>query len=517
MAKPLDTHRQFYLYPKDLYNYLLYVGALFLGLIAIPNNIVDFKNSKLLISISLLGLWRYGWWMTHFVRAQIYSRKVFPSIRKEAEKLWNEGWRSKNVHFLMTTYKENRDTTERVISSIIKECRSSGIPAKLYVGTSDASDEDIIENYIQHYANDIDLETIFIRQNQPGKRFALGLALRAISRHNIRRDDPVIFMDGDSIIEPGLFRKCLPLFSIYPDVDGLTTDEKAIVFGPKWFQLWLDLRFAQRHLGMQSWSLSKKVMALTGRLSVLRAKNVVTEEFISTIESDHLYHWLWGTFRFLSGDDKSTWYWLLKNGSMMLYVPDALVHTVEYIEGNGFYRAKENMLRWCGNTLRNGFRAIALGPHKVGLFVWWCIIDQRIAMWTTMVGPMVGLALALYAGPMILISYFLWVFTTRLFLTIILSYYAGRINVFFPLIVYCNQLTVATVKVYMLFRLSKQRWSNRGGQKTAEGNTFLAKFQNFMAVYLTCFYTILLFFAVALYSGIIGLPSWLSFITAIGL
>ncbi|MFT7221768.1 MAG: glycosyltransferase Alg8 [Candidatus Azotimanducaceae bacterium] len=42
------------------------------------------------------------------------------------------------------------------------------------------------------------------------------------------------------------------------------------------------------------------------------------------LEADHLEHWLWGNFRFLSGDDKSTWYYMLTQDAKMLYVPDAL-------------------------------------------------------------------------------------------------------------------------------------------------------------------------------------------------
>ena len=70
---------------------------------------------------------------------------------------------------------------------------------------------------------------------------------------------------------------------------------------------------------------------------IFRGAHVVREEFISAIEADHIEHWLWGRIRLLSGDDKSTWYTLLRKpgGATMLYVPDATVTTVEHIEGRG--------------------------------------------------------------------------------------------------------------------------------------------------------------------------------------
>src|SRR5205809_6427012 len=129
-------------------------------------------------------------------------------------------------------------------------------------------------------------------------------------------------------------------------------------------QWWVDVRLAQRHLAMQSIALGKKLMTLTGRCSILRAREVVQERFIRLVEDDHLDHWLWGRFRFLSGDDKSTWYSLIESGYQMLYVPDASVLTIENIGERPYQRVQQNLMRWSGNTLRNGSRALALGPGR---------------------------------------------------------------------------------------------------------------------------------------------------------
>ena len=40
--------------------------------------------------------------------------------------------------------------------------------------------------------------------------------------------------------------------------------------------------------------------------------------------------------------------------------PMPLVYTIEYIDDDGIERMKQNLLRWSGNMLRNGTRAIAL-------------------------------------------------------------------------------------------------------------------------------------------------------------
>ena len=116
-------------------------------------------------------------------------------------------------------------------------------------------------------------------------------------------------------------------------------------------------------------ALSHRVLTLTGRFSVFRATHITSHEFIRLQEADFLEHWLWGRFRFLSGDDKSTWYTLLKYGVKMTYVPDATGVTIEVVDGSGMTRMKENLRRWSGNMLRNGARAIALGPWRMPFFI----------------------------------------------------------------------------------------------------------------------------------------------------
>src|SRR5262249_49155508 len=152
----------------------------------------------------------------------------------------------------------------------------------------------------------------------------------------------------DTYVQPGMLRKCLPVFAVCPEVDALTTDEGSIIFGPRWIQWWVDMRMAQRQLAMQSIALSKKLLTLTGRCSFFRAREVVKDPFIRLVEADYLDHWLWGRYRFLSGDDKSTCYALLSKpgGTVLRYVPDAVATTIEYIEGGGFARVRQNLLRW---------------------------------------------------------------------------------------------------------------------------------------------------------------------------
>lgn len=491
---------------------LVQVSVIFAALVWLLLHVANrfFQPDLLHVSLTLgtLGIWRFGWWFTHALRAEAYRRRRWPPMRARAKALWTDGWRPRRLHIQMTTYFEEPAITKRVIGSILGQIRREAIPTTLYIGTGSAYDELIIRDFVQTHAQDIpdDLaELVFIRQNQPGKRMAIGLILRAINRNGVHPDDLVIFMDGDALYGQDVLEKTLPMFGAEPDLQALTTDEEVICYGPKWIQSWLNMRFAQRRLAMQSHAMSGKVLTLTGRMSVFRAQHMLSEKFIRTIEADHLDHWLWGRFRFLSGDDKSTWYHMLTRGAKMTYVPDATVYTIEVIKENGLERMVQNFRRWSGNMLRNGARAIALGPRQVSPFIWWCVVDQRIAMWTMLVSPVLTV-IAAFVDPVFLWSALIWVVFSRTVLCLFLFTYARSVDLSWPFILYLNQVINASVKVFMIFHLSKQKWSNRGNQSAGGGTDLTARLQNAMAkvqlVTTVCGFVL----GLAIYAGLLPMP-----------
>ena len=327
-------------------------------------------------------------------------------------------------------------------------------------------------------------------------------------REPIHEDDLVVFMDGDFVLAEGAVSRCMPLFKLYPDLQACTTDEEVICIGPRWVEIWLKMRFAQRRIAMQSHACSRRVLTLTGRMSVFRAKNLLKYEFIRLLEADHLHNWLWGSFRFLSGDDKSTWYFMLKHGSHMRYVPDALGYTIEVIEGSGFERMVQNFRRWSGNMLRNGSRAIVLGPRRMPFFIWWCLVDQRLSMWTMLVSPVLAVMGTLLIGFSYLFSYVVFIAISRMCLSLFLFSYSRCVHLSYPWILYFNQLINASVKVYCIYRLSKQRWTNRGNQSAGIGGASLVETaRTAMAMWCTAVAVALLVLGATTYANLISPPS----------
>ena len=507
ITKPLPWRQKWSL--EVLLQIALMFGLCFVGLMQLPNRIWDPDIKEITYVIGVLGIWRYSWWFTHSVRARVYGHIVYPRLAKVAREMWDTGWRPRHMHFMMTTFREDREITCHVIRGIVNNIREAGVPGTIWLGSGDIYDEKLIEQQLRLVASDLDITLRIIRQNVAGKRMAISLVLRAMSRAGVESDDLVTFMDGDFVIAPGSLKRCLPLFASDPELQALTTHEAVQVAGFWWMQSWLNMRFAQRHMAMQSHALSGRVLTLTGRMSVFRAHHVVKNEFIRLLEADFLEHWLWGSFRFLSGDDKSTWYYLLKHNAKMLYVPDATGYTIEVIKGSPYTRMVENFRRWSGNMLRNGLRAIKLGPWRMPFFIWWCLLDQRIAMWTMLVSPTLALVAGTVIGPAYLESYLIYLTITRLLLSLMLFTHARKVDLNFVWILYVNQLLNAAVKMFILWRLAKQKWANRGNQTAGfAAPGWLAQAREWMAAYLTTLSFCSLTLATVVYTQILSVPSW---------
>ncbi len=503
----LQSERQFKWQVIDLFNLIIYFCCLYLLIHFMSQESDELFQHRMIVLVAAIGVWRYSWWFLNLIRALIYEFITFPKLRQQANALYKKGWKPPHIYFVIASYKEKKETTEALLECMLRECRHLDVPATLYL-SADPQDEKIVRHYVRKYVRDMPFQVVAIRQTLPDKRIALGQCLRSLSRHGVIKDAPIVLMDGDALMTVGTLKKCVAFFQLNPNLHALTTDEKAIFYGPKWMAEMTELRFAQRHLMMQSHALSKRVLTLTGRLSIFRSQIITAPDFIERLENDYIDHWLWGRFRFFSGDDKSTWYLLLKNKAEMLYVRDSMVYTVEHISGNGFQRTLQNLLRWSGNMLRNNGRAIALMPKKVPFYIWWCLIDQRLVIWTSLVSPIAAILLTIKLGWAFLTVYLAWLGMTRIAVSLFIFRYAGRIHLSFPFLIYILQISNALIKIYILFRLPRQRWTNRASTASLQVADNKEWIKHLMAMYLTVLYSSALIVFLALYTGALETYSW---------
>ncbi len=457
-------------------NWLLMIGVSALGftglkLLSNPDQLAILGLTSLMV-VGVMGTWRWGWFTLALVRSLIYRHLVFKRWRRRANAVPVEDL--PRLCLIAPTFKEKPWITERVFRAIAQEAKTLTQPVILVIVTTDAEIVAIREILQTEDPELKSIQLVALSDPGGGKRKALVSGLRELASMDLPEDTIVGLMDGDSVIDSGAFRKCLPFFLMFPKMGALTTDEMPIVVGSYLFSEWLHIRFCQRHLYMCSHSLSRKLLCLTGRFSLYRAEAALDPSFADLLENDNLDDWLWGRFKFLSGDDKSTWYWLLRRKYDLLYMPDVMVYTIETISGSFATRAYQNMRRWFGNMLRNGNRAIALGPHRTGLFIWYCLLDQRISIWTSLIAP--GLMLMyLLQGNFTAVAIILsWITFSRPIMLMIVFW--GRESHLKPIhlvILLLAQWASSLIKVWTQMNLPKQKWSNRGNQsRSVEGEAW---------------------------------------------
>lgn len=444
-----------------LTGHILYLLGLTALALSVPEVAWDPQARQFLFVIGAVALWRYSWAAFNWLRYLVFRHIVFPRWRKAADAL-GESAQPSHAYLLVTSFRIGTETTRRVYHSVIAEAVRYNRPVTVVASIVERADQLLIQEIFRQHRPSALVKLIFVRIAGTGKRDALAVGLRAISRRNPPADSVVAVIDGDSMLPPRLIEKCAPMFALMPDVAALTTDEHCEVEGNWLFREWYNMRFAQRNIYMGSCSLSKRVLTLTGRMSMFRAAIVTDPDFIRRIEHDWINHWRLGRFTFLTGDDKSSWFHILKAGHAMLYIPDVQVITIETPPTPRFIESSLMLMcRWFGNMLRTNDRAIALGPGPMGLFPWLAILDQRIAMWTSLASPVTALLAALCVSPLALVYYLLWMGITRYILALSLLVSRPRVSAFYPFLLYYNQVVGALVKTFVLFRPDKQKWTRQ--------------------------------------------------------
>ncbi len=427
-------------------------------------NLADVQGA--LIVVGIVGAWRYGWAALNFSRAFVFLKLVYPRKRRQRERAFAAQAVRPHAFFLATSYKIEPEVTARVYHALFTAAARSTGGATVVASVVDSADARLIRQLYEAMPIDHgNVRLIVDRIAGTGKRDALARALELISSQNPTRHDVVAFVDGDSCVPDNLLERALPVFTD-PDVGAMTTDEEALIERDGLFRKWFNLRFAQRHAMMSSMALSERVLTLTGRMSVFRADLATQPAFIRQVRDDSIAHWRLGEIKFLTGDDKSTWYWLLSHGYKMVYVPDLVVVSMESQPLPGFFKSATTlMVRWYGNMMRTNARALDLGPRRIGMFTWWSILDQRVSIWTTLAGPTSVLIAAVFVSPLVLVLYLSWVMATRYVFCGIISAFRGRLfPISYPFLLYFGQIVGAVIKSYVSFRLDRQKWTRQKTQ-----------------------------------------------------
>lgn len=510
-----------------LFLYCLLLAAL---LVYAPAGLLDPGAREFLLIIGTIGVWRYGWGFVHFIRAQIYRWLVFPRWRRQVDQLTGVDGEGQDdgvptephqtalavptqqdqavfddVYIVVTSYRIHHETTIAVFRSLFEEAQRYPGRVTIVASIVEMGDQRLVKQLFTAQALPMRVRLVLVRMAGSGKRDGLAAALKAVARRSPPAGAAVLVMDGDTLLPPHGLARVVPFLRIMPEVAGITTDEDCIVEGGPLITTWHRLRFAQRQILMCSMALSRRLLTMTGRLSLYRAEVATDPGFIEQIRDDAIEHWRFGRIKLLTGEDKSTWFWLLEHGRPMLYVPDVRIWTIEHPPPGGFLEASTRLMtRWFGNMLRAGGRAITLGPQRIGLFTWWCLVDQRLSMWTPLIGPVAVACLAATVTIDVLYVYLLWVMLTRLVQTLMLLTVRDTISGLYPILIYFNQVYGALVKTWMMFRLNRQRWTRQQTELPRQGEA--RPLRSLESALIHGLAMLALITAVAFMTGVLALP-----------
>ncbi len=483
--------------------YILLVAAVVL---TVPSPTADAEVRAVLVVIGLIGLWRYGWAMLHLGRSLWFRKVWFPPLRKRAEAALSEEGVG-HAFMLLTSFRIDEPTTTKVYAGAFRAAARAAGGATVVASIVEPADEWLISHLATAmYGESLPFGLEFVRIPGTGKRDALAHGFRAIAKHEPGPHDTVSVIDGDSIVPDDLIERCAGFFLVDARLGALTTDEVCTVEGAEIFRKWYSMRFVQRQILMCSNGLSKRVLTLTGRMSMFRAQLACDPTFIDHIQNDEIEHWRLGKIRMLTGDDKSSWFWLLSRGYHMYYVPDVVVETSEQPPSPNFVEsARVLMTRWFGNMLRTNARALALGPHKIGFFTWWAVLDQRLSMWTSLSGLSLAVLGSFFVSGWTLVYYVLWVMISRYL--VVLSFLTTRpvVSVWYVPLLYFNQIFGSFIKILVFFRLDRQRWTRQNTTLKPSDTPIFDRFKRYSSVYVTVVAVAVYLAALAVVTGV-GTP-----------
>lgn len=461
--------------------FLIYIIVVVIVGFLIPYKEFDPYAKTLIFFLGLVGVWRYSWFMLNVMRSLIYRKIKFKKIREEEQNSAEE-LDPEHVFILITTFRIGTSVSVEVYRAAIQEAINSGYEVTLIASIVEMSEERLVRKIFLEMNPPERVKLVITRIKGTGKRDGLAVGFRVIANAPVNLYNSVVaVVDGDSILGEGTIKKSARLFGLYENLGALTTDEDARLDGKdpatNIYRRWYRLRFAQRNVSMGSLALSNRVLTLTGRMSMFRANIVADREFVQTVQEDYIRHWRLGEFRFLTGDDKSSWYYVIKNGWDMLYVPDVIVYTIEEIPHKNFFIGSLMLMqRWFGNQYRTNSRALKVPRKVLGWYAWYALWDQRFTMWTSPYGLYIALFGTLHWGTQIFMAYLWWVLVSRLLMTF--AYRTSREDILpsWPFFLYYNQIVGSMVKIYIWNHLYKQSWT-RQKTKLAAGSRFISWYQ----------------------------------------
>ena len=407
------------------------------------------KHLLFYVPLSLIGLWRWSFWLVRRIAAATYR----PKLRQ-----WPSQKRKPTVSVVTPVYNEDPAVFEEALQSWI----TNGVDE--IVAVIDKSNTRHIVDFERRYVHDKTIATKcrLLVTPRSGKRAALCDGIEAA------HGDLIALVDSDTIWDDQVLRKSLPYF-LDEKVGGSTVAQRLQnpdTVANVMFDILLWSRYSEEVPFLLA--TGKAFNTLSGRTAFYRREAIFNPQY----DNMHLlrHEFFLGT-RGISGDDKRLTHLIIEQGWHTAYA----VGTTVYTPGlNSIKKFLKQRLRWTRNSWRADLRAVNRGwvwSHPaLAIFM----IDRFIQPVFMLVGPVVmGFALIsrewLFAG--ILVAWWLVSRFVRVF-----GYFKSHPKriVYLPAYILYGYVN-AVIKVYALATLIENSWATRWNKSRVKHKSWLRK------------------------------------------
>lgn len=387
------------------------------------------------IPISVIGIWRWSYWL---------ARKVAAGLYEPSDAVWPADKPEPTVSVVTPVYNEDPVLFEQAMQSWI----ANGVTE--IVAVIDHSNTHDIVNYERHYRDNKKLKTKcrLIVTRKPGKRAALCDGIAAAT------GDFIALVDSDTVWGPNVRQKALPYF-LNEKIGGVSVPQR--IQNPDsvsnvLFDMLLWTRYREEIPFLLT--VGHVFNTLSGRTAIYRREALLNPKYDNLHALRHEF--FLGT-RGVSGDDKRLTHLILEQGWLVDFVSGAVVYTSGLGKLGEFMKQR---LRWTRNSWRADLRAVSSGwvwQHPtLALFM----TDRFIQPFFMLIGPLV-FAIAIYKHLWIVVVSFLvwWMLSRFVRLFSYFKNYPKRLIYLPAWIVYTY--ASALIKIYALGTLIENSWATR--------------------------------------------------------
>lgn len=407
------------------------------------------KNLILYVPLSIIGLWRWTYWLVRRLSAALYRPHVQP---------WPKGVKRLTTSIVTPVYNEDPATFKQAMDSWIK----NGVDE--IIAVIDSSNTHHIIDFERNYraAKRTKTKCRLIVTPKPGKRAAL---CDGIER---AEGDLIVLVDSDTIWDSDVLKKTIPYFAD-GRIGGATVAQR--IQNPHstpnvMFDMLLWTRYTEEVpflLGT-----GRAFNTLSGRTAFYRRTAIFNDDHDNLHDLRHEF--FLGT-RGISGDDKRLTHLIVAQGWHTAFVKGPVVYTPGLNSTRKFLKQR---LRWIRNSWRADLRAVGKGwvwSHPaLALFM----LDRFVQPVFMLIGPIVmAISIAyeewLFAG--ILAAWWLVSRFVRIF-----GYFRRHPKriIYLPAYIIYGYIN-AILKIYAFATLIENSWATRWHKSRAKRRSFFRK------------------------------------------